>query len=158
MPEAAVRAAMGQPDRTVDDLAPYSDFSTPPEGTVLCWAANGLEIHAILDARKDALMDVLVARTGTRKAVSLIGTKAEVLGETLKPGTDESEIIRLIGPPDRIGIWPAGMNLWPEMEGKLVLQYFGIRTENSSIVFFIDPDSHKLLKEASSLVTLVTYE
>jgi hypothetical protein len=152
MSQSEVEAVMGQPRRLGNDLRLFRRFRIPRQGEVLSWAIDSREVYAIIEHPAGVLRDLLLARAGTRKAVSVIGSRAERLGQLLKPGTDEYDIIRLLGPPDNIFIWPDWVPIKPDMMGKLVFEYFSIRNPSASTLFFIDPKTHRLLEESSHFV------
>lgn len=154
MSQSEVEAVMGEPRRLGNNVKPFRRFRIPHQGEVLSWAADGLELYAIFERPSRLLRNLLLARAGTRKAVSVIGSRAERLGESLGPGTDEYDIVRLLGPPDSILIWPDWISIRPEMRGTLVFEYFGVRDPHASTLFFIDPQQHTLLEAPSHLIRM----
>lgn len=145
MSEAELLSEMGPPTYSSTDLGAFRRFRIPVSGKVLTWEAEDIVLHAIIDSEYDQLVELLHGEPGTRRATSVLRSRATVFSDKLEAGADLTEIIRLLGSPDDVFLWPAG-GWQPEMAGQLSLVYYNVGSWSSTFVF-VDSETYKLLGE-----------
>ena len=97
----ALKAA-GSPDDVITDIDFLKNFGIPKKGWALVYSSGNINSYAVVDPSNERISKVIYENTEANTGFEYIGTKPAPTVFDITKGMTESEVVAILGKPDKI--------------------------------------------------------